>query len=108
MYWVGANVSSVNGPVTTGFVLVYLTGSATDDQTCSGTIGTCATWAANGTFGCLNVTVNVLPAPLTLATCAQTPRVSSAGYFLSRLNVKMTSLTVKACPSLHFTLGRIV
>jgi hypothetical protein len=96
LYWVGANVSSVNGPVTTGFVSVYLTGSATDDHTCAGTIGTWATWAAKGTFGCLNVTVNVLPAPLTLATCAQMPRVSSAGNFLSRLKVNVTSVTEKA------------
>src|SRR5882762_3504225 len=50
-YWVGANLSRVNGPVPTGLVLVNFVGSGTDDHRCSGTIGVLATTPAKGTLG---------------------------------------------------------
>ena len=104
VYWVGANLSSSNGPVPTGLVLVYFVRSPdTFDQMCSGTIGTPATTWANGTLGCLKVIVTLLPDALTPASCDQTPVVSSAEFFLSRLNVNSTSLAENDWPSLHFT-----
>jgi hypothetical protein len=88
--------------------LVYFAGSATVDQTCSGTIGVCATVSANGTLGALNLTVTSLPAVETSVTCCQTPLLSNAVYFLSRLKVNTTSEGAKSLPSLHFTPCRIV
>ena len=108
MYWVGAKLPSMNGPVPTGWVLVKSAGSLIFDQMCSGTIGTCAIVPANGTSGALNVNVTSLPEVETPEICAQIPVVSSAGYFFSRLNVNTTSAGVKGVPSLHFTSGRIV
>src|SRR5882762_5747715 len=107
-YCVGANLSSVNGPVPTGLVLVNFAGSGTDDHRCSGTIGVLATTPAKGTLGALNVTVTSLPDVATPVICAQTPLPSSAGYFLIRLNVNTTSAGVNGVPSLHFTFCRIV
>ena len=44
--------------------------------------------AANGTFGALKVNVTSLPDGGDAGDLRQTPVLSSAGYFLSRLNVK--------------------
>ncbi len=63
---------------------------------------------AKGTFGALKLTVTSLPDAATLATCAHTPFVSRAGYFLSRLKVNTTSAGVSGLPSLHFTPCRMV
>ena len=89
-------------------MLVKVTGLEIDDQTCSGTIGVCAIVAANGTLGALKVNVTSLPDADTALICDQTPLVSSAAYFFSRLNVKTTSAGVNAVPSLHLTPDRIV
>ena len=86
----------------------YFTGSATDDHTCWGTIGTWAIVAAKGTFGALNVSVTSLPVDETADTCCHTPLLSRAGNFFSRLKVNTTSLAVKGLPSLHLTPWRIV
>src|SRR5579864_2176757 len=98
----------MKGPAPTGCGLVKVTGLAIVDQMCWGTIGVCAIVAANGTSGALKVNVTSLPEADTALICDQTPLVSSALYFFSRLNVNTTSAGVKAVPSLHFTPVRIV
>ena len=108
VYWVGAKRLSMKGPVPTGWVLVNVTGLAIDDQTCSGTIGVCAIVAGERDVGRLERERDVVARGGDAALiCDQTPLVSSAGYFFSRLNVNTTSAGVNggAVAPLHARSG---
>ena len=105
----GLKLLYTNGPVPTPPSLVNLSGSATLDQMCSGTIWTLATMVKTSAAGALVVKTTVSSAVAsTEAMAFHTPPLSNAGYFLSRLKVKATSLAENAVPSENVTPLRVV
>src|SRR5215469_776682 len=99
----GLNLSSMYGPVPTGFA----SGLATEPQMCCDTIWVFRMKNRLASWGSAKVSVAVFPEPVAL-TGIGVAGVFSAGYFLIRLNVNATSAALNGLPSLHFTPSRVV
>ena len=92
VYWVGANESSVNGPVPTGLVLAYFAGSRDRrPDVLRHDRGLRDRGGERARSADLNVNVTCCREAETPVICDQTPLPSSAGYFFSRSKVKTTS-----------------